>query len=144
METQLENLLGQRRIRPTAVRLLILRTMAGADCALSQAQIESALSTVDKSSISRTLSLFVSRHLAHRLPGPDGVMLYALCAPGCRCHDEQAPNPDDLHLHFTCEVCHKTYCLRYLPVPRVSLPDGFTFSSASFIVRGICPECQKH
>ena len=41
--------LKARDIRPTALRLLILRTMAGFDRAFSLADLEEELDTVDKS-----------------------------------------------------------------------------------------------
>lgn len=50
--------LKARDIRPTALRLLILRTMAGFDRAFSLADLEEELDTVDKSTLFRTLTLF--------------------------------------------------------------------------------------
>ena len=46
--------LKARDIRPTALRLLILRTMAGFDRAFSLADLEEELDTVDKSTLFRT------------------------------------------------------------------------------------------
>lgn len=50
--------LKARDIRPTALRVLILRTMAGFDRAFSLADLEEELDTVDKSTLFRTLTLF--------------------------------------------------------------------------------------
>lgn len=141
--TNPETMLQQRGIRPTAIRLLILRQMIAKDCAVTQTDLENELATVDKSTVSRTLSLFVERHLCHTFMGADGVTLYALCPVDCHCHDKEHPDASDLHVHFTCDVCGKTYCLRSLPVPRVSLPDGFSVSGSSFLLRGVCPSCHK-
>ena len=54
---ELEALFGQEGVRPTALRELIYTTLAQADEALSLGDIEVRLSTVDKSTISRTLHL---------------------------------------------------------------------------------------
>lgn len=50
---------------------------------------------------------------------------------------------DDEHIHFYCEGCHRTICLRNILLPNVVLPEGFRPLSANFIIRGICPECAK-
>lgn len=136
-----EEMLSERHIRPTAVRILILRKMAELNCAVSQAQLEELLHTVDKSTISRTLAHFVDKHLAHRFAGSDGVTLYALCPPQCHCHDQENPSIGDMHVHFTCDRCGRTFCMRTLPVPVITLPSGFTVSTANYLLRGICAEC---
>lgn len=48
-----EEALEHRGIRPTAVRLMIFKEMRALDCAVSQADIEQRLETVDKSTVSR-------------------------------------------------------------------------------------------
>ena len=57
--------LSLRDIKPTAMRLLILRTMMEMRRAVSMADLEEKLDTVDKSTIFRTLTLFLSHHLIH-------------------------------------------------------------------------------
>lgn len=136
-----EESLNQRGIRPTALRLLILKQMQAADCAVSQADLENSLVTVDKSTVSRTLSLFVEKHLAHCFTGADGLLMYALCPPACHCHDRQHPELNDMHAHFTCTVCHRTFCLRNRPIPVAEVPEGFSISTASYLITGVCREC---
>lgn len=137
-----EQALKQRGIRPTAVRLLILKQMRTVDCAQSQTDIELLLETVDRSTVSRTLSLFVERHLAHSFNGADGRLMYALCPEGCHCHDADDPHSEDRHAHFVCTVCHRTFCLRNMPLPDPQVPDGFNVASASYLLTGICPDCR--
>jgi len=50
---------------------------------------------------------------------------------------------DDQHAHFHCEVCHRTFCLQEIPVPEVALPEGYTATSASYLIKGICPACAR-
>ena len=59
------DMLALREIKPTALRLMILRTMLGSGCAMSLLDITDALVTVDKSTVSRTLALFLEHHLIH-------------------------------------------------------------------------------
>ena len=48
-----------RHIKPTATRLLIVREMMRGDETVSLPELERLLPTIDKSTISRTLSLFL-------------------------------------------------------------------------------------
>lgn len=134
-------LLEQRDIRPTAVRLLVLDALQKAECALSLSDLEGRMGTVDKSSIFRTLTLFLTHHLVHCVEDGTGMLKYALCPPTCHCGEEKHQGISELHTHFRCERCNRTFCLRGLPVPTVPLPDGFVLTSANYVLVGYCPDC---
>lgn len=128
-------LLEAHDIKPTANRLIVLRTLDGAGRPMSLTELENKIQTIDKSGIFRTLSLFREQHLVHVIEdGGDGVR-YELC----HSHDDDID--DDLHVHFYCEQCHQTYCLDHIPVPGIDLPEGFIMSSVNYMVKGICPHC---
>lgn len=57
--------LGQRDIKPTAMRLLILRAMMQFNRAFSLLDLETYLDTVDKSTLSRTINLFLNHRRYH-------------------------------------------------------------------------------
>ena len=97
--------LAKRDIKPTAIRLLILKSMMEAGRAVSQLDLETLLDTVDKSTISRTITLFLSHHLIHSIDDGSGSWKYAVCDDACNCVLK------DLHSHFYCERCHRTFCL---------------------------------
>lgn len=140
-----EQLLLHRGIRPTALRQLILRTMLEADIALSLSDLEILLETVDKSTIFRTLILFHNHHLVHIVEDGSGHTKYGLCENDCHCGEERHVGLSDLHTHFNCERCGRTFCLRGLPVPEVDLPSGFHLHTANYVLKGLCPTCsQKH
>ena len=133
-------LLEAHDIKPTANRLIVLRTLDGAGRPMSLTELENKIQTIDKSGIFRTLSLFREQHLVHVIEdGGDGVR-YELC------HSHDNDVDDDLHVHFYCEQCHQTYCLDHIPVPGIDLPEGFIMSSVNYMVKGICPHCayKKH
>ena len=136
--------LEQRHIKPTAIRLLVYEELSKAGYALSLSDLEARLRTVDKSSIFRTLNIFLEHHLVHCVNDGSNMMKYALCPPSCHCGEEETrDNLNDLHTHFHCEHCGRTFCLRGLPVPRVTLPKGFTLSSANYVLTGLCPDCAR-
>ena len=98
-------------------------------------ELESRLEPLDKSSIYRVLAILREHHLVHVLEDGDDTVLYELCGSKDDEHD------DDMHVHFYCERCHRTFCLYEIPVPEVSLPDGYKMDSVNYMVKGICPSC---
>ena len=132
-----ELFLREHDVRPTAMRLLVLRTLRALDCAVSLSDMEQELPTADRSTLFRTLTLFLSHHIVHQVADSTGRVMYALCPPGCKCDGSHS----DHHAHFTCTRCGKTYCLRGQPVPRVTLPSGFTLADANYTLSGLCPAC---
>lgn len=129
--------LSLRDIKPTAMRLLILRTMMEMRRAVSMADLEEKLDTVDKSTIFRTLTLFLSHHLIHGVDDGSGSLKYAVCDNSCNCVVQ------DLHSHFYCEKCHRTFCLEGTHIPVIDLPEGFTLHSINYVLKGICQECSS-
>ena len=76
--------------------------------------------------------------LVHSIEGsPEGTR-YEIC----RSHD--AGHDEDAHVHFLCVKCHRTICLEKIPIPLVSLPDGYIMESSSYIIKGICPDCSSN
>lgn len=138
-----ELLLLHRDIKPTAVRLLILRALRAAECALSLSDLEARLGTVDKSTIFRSLTLFLSHHLVHAVEDGTGQTKYAACTDDCHCGEDIHAGLTDLHTHFFCERCRRTLCLRGLPIPQVDLPEGFHLHTANYVLKGLCPECAR-
>ena len=77
--------LDRRGIKPTAIRLLVIKAMMQAERAVSLLDLETLLDTVDKSTISRTIALFLSHHLIHSIDDGSGSLKYAVCDNSCNC-----------------------------------------------------------
>ena len=131
-------MLARRDIQPTAIRLLVLDVLMRAKQSLSLTDLDNALDTVDKSTIYRTLTLFLGHHLIHSIDDGTGSFKYAVCQDDCSCA------VGDLHTHFHCERCNRTFCFNNLPAPMVKLPEGFTIDSINYVLKGLCPECAAH
>ena len=86
------DLLAKREIQPTAIRILVLQAMLKAGRSVSLLDLEKILDTVDKSSIFRTITLFLSHHLVHSIDDGTGSFKYAVCSAGCSCE------VNDLHM----------------------------------------------
>ena len=133
----IEELFEHHGIKPTANRQLVARALADSRRPLSLAELEERLVTLDRSSIFRVLTLFRDQHLVHVIEGGSEGVHYELC----QSHSHETD--DDQHAHFHCEVCHRTFCLQEIPVPEVALPEGYTATSASYLIKGICPACAR-
>lgn len=127
--------LDLRGIKPTAIRLLILRTMMELNRAVSLSDLEEELQTVDKSTIFRTITLFAEHRLLHAIDDGSGALKYAVCGDECSC------SVSEQHVHFYCESCHRAFCFRQQAVPIVQVPDGFVLTGVNYVLKGVCPAC---
>jgi len=133
---EMERLLIEHGIKPTANRLLVLNALAHVHHPVTMSELEDRIDSIDKSGIFRTLTLFSEHHLLHQIDdGCEGVR-YELC-------HAKGETDDDRHAHFHCESCHRTFCLEEIPVPDVDLPEGFKAETANFMIKGICRECTR-
>lgn len=130
-----EHLMAEHGVRVTANRLLIARALEQAGRPLSMMELEERVESVDKSNVYRTLMAFKDVRLVHVLEG-DPVR-YELC------HSHHEDHDDDLHVHFYCVKCHKTYCLEEIPVPHIQAPGGYQVQEESYLLRGLCPQCAQ-
>lgn len=143
MDISLENKMKSHGVRPTAVRNLILSILDNSTHPISALDIETSLDTVDRSSITRALALFTEKGLLHVIDDGSGSAKYEICR-NPHAHDGVAGHAhEDLHVHFRCTHCGKTYCLPSSPIPEVSLPAGFIPATATYIITGTCPSCSK-
>ena len=132
----MEEILSEHGVKATANRIVIARALADAHRPLTMTELEDMLETIDKSNIFRALQLFRDAHLVHVLEDTGGGVRYEFC------HSHHQDHDDDLHVHFYCEKCHRTFCLEDTPVPSVAVPEGYSVDSSSMLLRGICPECK--
>ena len=122
----------------TAVRLMIWRQVRhSTNGVFSLSDLEDAMPTVDKSTLFRTLTIFSDAHLLHNVDDGSGSQKY------CVCHHDDTRQCRG-HVHLSCHVCHKTFCLTDVTIPPVPLPDGFIPEETEYVVKGICSRCRKH
>jgi len=132
----MEHLLEEHGVKATPNRLLVARALANAGRPLSLMELEAQLETIDKSAIFRTLGAFKDAHLVHVLEDSGEGVRYELC------HSHHDGHDDDVHVHFYCTKCHRTFCLEDTPVPPVQVPEGYEVESVSYLLKGVCPECR--
>ena len=111
--------------------------MLGFTDTFSLSDLEEVLDTVDKSTIFRTLEVFAEHHVIHETEDGSGARKY------CVCHSGHVCGPEEMHCHFYCESCHKTFCLDHTHIPPVKVPEGYELHEVEYLLKGLCPECRK-
>lgn len=129
------DLMQHHGVRPSSNRILVASALAKAPRPVSMAELEADLDTVDKSGISRALALFREHQMVHVIEDGSEAVRYELCT------SHHSDSDDDLHVHFYCRACRRTFCLRDVPVPGVPLPEGYRMEGVNYMVKGLCPEC---
>lgn len=89
MDAHCEEQLIKRSIKPTSIRLLVLKAISDKNGVVTLADLEMIPETVDKSTIFRTLTLFQQNRLLHTVDDGSGSLKYALCDDECECLPEQ-------------------------------------------------------
>lgn len=135
MDKKLEFKLEEKKIKPTTMRLLVLRQLVESGSAISLLDLEAKFERADKTTLYRTLKTFEDKKLIHSIEDGTGSVKYALCEEGCECE------PQDQHVHFHCVKCGETYCLTKSKIPQTQIPVGFNASSASMVYKGTCINC---
>ena len=80
--------------------------------------------------------LFKKKELLHEIDDGSGAVKYCLC----ECEDE---THHQHHVHITCTICKRTFCLKKVNVPLVSIPKEFEIEEINYVVKGVCSKCQK-
>lgn len=129
--------LESKGIRPTANRILVMKTLMGEQNPQSLSNLERKMVSMDKSNIFRTLTLFLEHDVVHAFEDGRGVLCYELC------EEKGACDHHDGHIHFYCESCQRSFCMEDIHIPSFELPEGFYPHSISFVIKGECPDCRK-
>ena len=129
--------LESKGIRPTANRILVMKTLMGEQNPQSLSNLERKMVSMDKSSIFRTLTLFLEHDVVHAFGDGRGVLCYELC------EEKGACDHHDGHIHFYCKSCQRSFCMENIHIPSFELPEGFYPHSISFVIKGECPDCRK-
>lgn len=133
---EIENFLSSKKVRPTAMRILVFRLLAKRKNASTLTDMESFFEKSDRTTLYRTIKTFEENGIVHQIHDGNGIPKYALCEEGCECGSH-----NDLHLHFHCTECAETICLTEHKIPQINLPTGYTAADINLLVNGVCNKC---
>ncbi len=135
---EIENMLNDKGIKPTANRILVMKELIKASHPMSLADLEIALEfSMDKTSIFRVLELFAEKDAVHVIEDGSRSLKYEICR-GVDKHSIA-----DQHVHFYCERCKETFCLEAVNVPMIDIPQGFRPHSVNYVIKGTCSKCNS-
>lgn len=138
MSLSTEKQLAEKKIKPTAMRLLVLDFLLKQKSAIRLTDIEKGMEPADRTTIYRTLKTFEEKGLVHCIDDGTGFPKYALCAENC------SPGAHhDLHVHFYCIECKETFCLPDSTIPDIPLPQKFKPLELNLVIKGVCDGCAK-
>lgn len=134
-----KRILQSHALRHTTSRAEILEIFVQENRALSQREVESAMSQdCDRVTIYRTLSSFLDKGLLHKVLDDSGATKFALCPSTCAEHEAHQHD----HVHFKCIRCGNTICVEEVHVHPPRLPAGFLVQEVNVLMQGVCPDCQ--
>lgn len=133
--TEIENILTNNGIRPTANRILVLKELARNTHPISLADLEMSLDPMDKASIFRVLEILSDKDIIHIIEDGSRSVKYELC------HGNGHHSVSDQHAHFYCEKCGSVFCLDDVKLPNIDIPKDYKVKSINFMFKGICPNC---
>ena len=81
----LDKILHNRNIKPTSMKMLVLKQLVVNKSALSLKDLEEKFERADKATLYRTLKTFEDKKLIHSIDDGTGAVKYALCEEGCEC-----------------------------------------------------------
>ena len=132
-----EELLEKAGVKATSNRLLVLRSLIDARGSLGLVELETNLETLDRSSILRVLNLLLDNDIIHSFEDGRGVTKYEIC------HGETHCSINDMHAHFFCDNCNRTFCFEDISAPHINIPGDFKIRSVNYMLNGLCPDCAK-
>lgn len=135
---EIEKLLKEHHIRPTAIRLLMYKFLHESSAAVTLNDIESGFDKSERTTLYRTIKTFEKNGLVHQIDDGTGVAKYALGEL-----ENGKGSSRDLHLHFHCTNCNETICLTDHKIPHISLPKGFITEDMNLVLKGICDKCSR-
>lgn len=128
----IENILTEADIKPTAIRIMVMKEIIDYNRPFTLADMENRINTMDKSTLFRTLTLFLEHKILHDVDNGNGSKIY------CRC--ECAPIHTS-HIHFTCTSCGETFCIKDIDISNIPHPKGFIVNEMNYVMKGLCPKC---
>lgn len=138
-EHRFGELLEAHHVRKTSHRLSVLNALSSREGATSQPDLEVIMSPeINRVTLYRILKTFEEKGIIHKVIDLNGTANYAFCSSDCTEHRHR-----DQHVHFSCSVCKRLYCLDTVRIPSFRLPNDFEAADTYLVVSGTCARCGK-
>ena len=101
-------------VKPTAMRLLVYRELERSQRPLSLKEMEERMPNAERSTIFRTLTLFLEHHLIHGIEDGSGALRYELCTSNDHMHTMTSTGISTVSYASEPSACTTYVCRKYL------------------------------
>lgn len=130
-------LLKQANIQVTPTRIAVLEVFLHAGHAMNQSAVYRLhRKEMDRTTIYRTLQLFIQKKLLYIMPTADNVIWYAL-------HKMGDPPSNHYMLLFCDKCCQVIDSKSVTKIKDLKVPREFKLGNVEVIIRGLCKNCQR-
>ena len=137
MKDEVTNILSKISLRKTPARMELLSLFLESSKAYSLSNIEDLFgSKYDRSTIFRTLEVFLKRFILEKFIDKKGVNVYIF-------HHNHSNCSQNNHFHFKCENCQNITALPHLPENYMAFLGKNQVKSLNLMVEGTCEDCQN-
>jgi Fur family ferric uptake transcriptional regulator len=133
MNDRVKAILKQYNISLTRARLLMLDSFLQTTEALTHHHfLINREFNLDRTTIFRTLNLFVNKKILTRITSADGFNRYLVIE-----------NKRSIPASFICDICKRIVPAQIIILPKVKLPKGAKVHTMEMLIHGQCSICRK-
>ncbi len=127
------NLLKNKKISETPFRKEVLAIFGKYNNAIPLSVIEKELKQFDRTTLYRTIKVFLEKDIIHEITVSGEDSNYALC-------QEKSNTISHRHIHFKCTSCGKIFCVELDKFPSINLPK-YKIEQLEIQAIGLCQCC---
>lgn len=131
----MSNLLKKQKIRETPFRKAVLEAFIKYNNAIPLSVVEEELKTFDRTTLYRTIKLFLEKGIIHEIKIIGEESNYALCQK-----EYEINTHYHQHIHFKCRNCGIIYCVEVDKFPSINLPK-YKIEQLEIQATGLCKNC---
>ncbi len=135
--TDFTNLLRNRNLKATPIRLELLSTIAEFDKAIPYSEIQNTLQNFDRVTLYRTINALLENGIIHKAMADEKDTFYAMCSTHCN-----AQRHNHRHIHFKCMHCETVSCVAVEASTELDIP-GHIVNELRIEASGICASCNQ-
>ena len=129
------NLLKKQKIRETPFRKKVLDAFSKYNYAIPLSMVEKELKKFDRTTLYRTIKVFLEKNIIHEIKIIGEESNYAICQEkgDANSHHQQ-------HIHFKCRNCGIIFCVEVDEFPSINIPK-YKIEQLEIQATGLCKNC---
>lgn len=133
--SDLAELLRQRKLKATSTRLEVLSIISSYNKAIPFFEIQNALHGIDRVTLYRTINALMENGIIHKALIDEKGTFFAMCSNSCSSNYH-----NHKHMHFKCSSCQTVTCIQ--PDKPISFSiKGYLIENYKIETTGVCVSC---